>query len=253
MELTSAQTRLDAARAQLTKVTSMHDLGYTSKNELEAATNAVTAAELEVARVKAEIQSTTEAADRAIIKARFPGVVTKLFHNEGDLVNATVVDPVLRVIDPSRLEVSMTVPVQDLTQVEAGQAATIVSGNGAEPGTVIMRPTVDDPRAATGDVRIAFASPTTLTVDSPVQAEILVAERPEVIAVPKAALIAGTGGETFVLVAGADGLAHRRPVHIGMRSRDRVEIITGVTAGDRVIVKDPADIAEGTPVSVASS
>jgi RND family efflux transporter MFP subunit len=250
MELASAQTRVDAARAQLKKVTAMHDLGYTSKNELEAATNAVTAAELDVTRVKAEIQSSTEAAERAIVKARFPGVVAKIFHNEGDLVNATVVDPVLRVIDPSRLEVAMAVPVQDLPQVEAGQAATIVSANGAEPGTVLMRPTVDDPRAATADVRIAFRSPTTLAVDSPVQAEILVAERPDVIAIPKTALIAGDDGQTFVLIAGVDGRAHRRGVHVGMRSRDRVEIIAGVTAGDRVIVNDPADIAEATPVSV---
>jgi RND family efflux transporter MFP subunit len=246
MELGTAQARLDTARAQQTKVSAMFDRGYASRNELDEANAAIAAAELEVNRARAQIQAATEAAERAIVKTKFPGVVTKLFHSEGDLVNSTIVDPVLRVVDPSRLEVAMHVPTPDLAHVVIGQTATIVSANGAEPGTVLSRPAPDDLRAATQEVRIGFATPTTLAADSPVQVEILVAERPGVVTLPEAAVLDGGDGQWYVMVAGADGRAERRDVRLGLRSGGRVEIAAGVTPGDRGSVKDANTIAQGT-------
>jgi RND family efflux transporter MFP subunit len=249
LELTSATTKLDAARAQFTRVSSMFERGYTSRSEFEAAQQAVTSAELDVARAQALVQASKEAADQAIVKARFAGVVSKVFHNQGDLVNGSVMDPVMRLVDPSRLEVVMSVPVQELAQIQAGQPATILAANGAEPGVVAVKPTPDDPRAETQEIRLAFAGPTTLTLDAPVQVEIVMAERPDVIAVPSAAVLDAGEGRSFVMIAGADGRAHRREVRLGLRAHDRVEIASGLSAGDRVIVKDVADIAEGTVVS----
>lgn len=246
MDVTSAEARVQSARAQLTKISAMFERGYTSRNELETATSAVTAAELEVARAKAQLQATNEAAERAVVRARFSGIVTKVFHNEGDLVNGSVMDPVIRVVDPTRLEVVMMAPVQELVQIQPGQPATVVSVNGAEPATVLLRPTPADPQAATQDIRLAFTTPTTLPIDSPVEVDILIAERPGVVALPQDAVLEGEEGRSFVMIAGVDGRAHRRDVRLGLRARDRVEIAAGVTPGDRVIVKNAADVAEGT-------
>ncbi len=210
---------------------------------------AVTAAELEAGRARRQLDALKETADRATVKARFPGVVAKVFHSEGDLVNASPLDPVLRVIDPTRLEVSMAVPVEDAAQVQPGMAATIVSANGAEPGSVLFRVPQDDPHAPTQNIRLAFAAPTTLPVEAPVQAEIVIAERTGVVALPAGAVLQGDDGASFVMIVGVDGLAHRRDVRAGLRTRARVEIVAGITPGDRVIVKNVPDVAEGTPVS----
>ena len=87
-------------------------------------------------------------------------------------------DPILRVVDPTSLQVAVTVTVQDLDKIQVGQPATIVSVNGQEPGTVAVRPLPQDPRAATQEIRVSFSNPTsTLPVDSPVQVEIILAER----------------------------------------------------------------------------
>jgi RND family efflux transporter MFP subunit len=249
-EITTATARVDAAKAQLSKVSAMYDRGYSARIELDSARNAVASAELDLTRAKAQLAAAEGAAERATVRARFPGVVAKRFHNEGDLVNGAVTDPVLRVVDPTQVQVSMTVPVQDLARIQAGQLATIVSANGAEPARVTSRPSPDDPRATTQEIRLAFANPATLPIDAPVQVEILLAERPNVTAIPASAVLRADDGRPFVMVAGVDGRAHRRDVHLGLAARDRVEIIAGVTPGDRVIVKNVSQVPEGALLNI---
>ena len=246
IQLSVAEAELEQAKRQFAKISAMNDRGYTARNDFDAAKAGVASAELAVARAKDQVQASDTASERAIVKARFSGVVARRFHNEGDLVNASTNDPVLRVVDPSRAQVSLMVALQDLPQIQPGQSATIVSPQGPEPGTVLLPPRPSDPRAPTQEIRLAFAAPTTLPLDSPVSVEILLAERAGVIALPAAALLKDESGRAFVIVAGVDGRAHRRDVRAGLTTRDRVEITAGVTSGDRVIVKSPAAIAEGT-------
>ncbi len=249
IELASANQRLTAAKAEVAKVTPLFERGYASRAEFEAARNVVTAAELEVARLKRMLDTAAADADRAVIRARFNGVVAKVFHNEGDMVNGSALDPVMRIIDPRQVEVVMSVHVQDLGQVQIGQAGTILSANGgAEPGTVALRPVPTDPQAVTQDIRLAFASPTALPLDSPVSVEILLAERPNVVAIPTAAVIRDGGDKSYVMIVAEDGRAQRREVRVGLTARDRVEILTGVSPGERVIIKDAANVADGTVV-----
>jgi RND family efflux transporter MFP subunit len=246
----TATARVDAAKAQLTKISSLYDRGYIARNDFDSAKNAVESAELDLGHAKTQLTGAVAAAERATIKARFAGIVAKRFHSEGDLVNGAATDPVLRVVDPTQVQVAMIVPVQDLTRIQVGQQGTILSTNGAEPATVVSRPSPADPRTTTQEIRLAFTNPATLAVDAPVQVEILLAERLNVAALPASAVLRAEDGRSFVMVAGVDGRAHRRDVHLGLAARDRVEIIAGVTPGDRVIVKDVAQVPEGALVNI---
>jgi RND family efflux transporter MFP subunit len=248
-DVAAGSVRVEAAKAQLAKVSALYDRGYTARNEFDSAKNAVASAELDLSRAKTQLTAANAAAERATIRARFAGVVAKRFHSEGDLVNGTPADPVLRVVDPTQVQVAMTVSVQDLARIQAGQRATIASANGAEPAAVASRPSPDDPRATTQEIRLAFTNPPTLAVDTPVQVEILLAERPNVAALPAAAVLRTEDGQAFVMVAGVDGRAHHRDVHLGLAVRDRVEIIAGVTPGDRVITRNVSQVPEGTLLS----
>jgi multidrug efflux system membrane fusion protein len=55
---------------------------------------------------------------------------------------------------------------------------------------------------------------------------------------------------TFVMIAGADGLAHRRDVRLGLVTKALTEIVSGVTAGDRVIVAGLKDVTDGAPIVI---
>lgn len=247
-DLAAANARLGTAQQQLARVSSMFDRGYASRAELDTAKNAVALAELDITRIKQQLQTAKDAADRAVIKARFAGIVAKRYHNEGDLVTASMTDPVLRVVDPQRVQVAMSIPVQDLAQIQAGQTATVLSASGVAPVAVFARPTPTDPQATLQEIRLAFAGPTTLALDSPVQVEILLAERAGVIALPGTAILKTADGSPFVMVAGDDGRAHRRDVRLGLITRERSEITTGLSPGERVIVKAPSGALDGMPV-----
>ena len=246
-DVASATARLTAAQTALARVQSVFDRGAASKAELDTAKGAVASVEVDVARAKQQLQVAKDTLEKATIKARFAGVVAKRYHNEGDLVSASPTDPVLRVVDPQRVQVSASIAIKDIAQVQPGQAVTVLSPSGVEPATVATRPAPEDPTATMQDMRFAFVGPTTLTLDTPVQIEILLAERTGIIAVPNAAILRSADGAPYVMVA-SDGRAHRKDVHVGLVGKDRTEIMSGLNAGERVIVKDAAGIVEGTLV-----
>lgn len=252
-DVTAADGRLDTAKAALAKITPMFERGFASKNDFEAAKSAVTRAEVDLSRAKQQLGIASSSADRGIVKARFAGVVAKRFHAEGDLVNASVSDPILRVIDPTRVQVSMALSLPQLVQVQPGQQAVVVSAVNptGEPAVVFTKAAVNDPLATTAEVRLSFVTPSTLPLDTPVQVEILLDQRTGVVSVPLTAVQTGEGTARYVMIAGADGRAHRRDVQLGLSTRDRVEIVAGVAAGDHVIVKGLDAITDGGEITVS--
>ena len=52
------------------------------------------------------------------------------------------------------------------------------------------------------------------------------------------------------MVAGADGHAHRHDVGLGLVTKDVAEIVSGLAAGDRVIVTGLADVSDGTAIVI---
>jgi RND family efflux transporter MFP subunit len=260
-DVAAAIARIDAAKAEVAKMSAMFDRGYTARNTLDQAKGTLAAAELDLGHAQQMLDIANATAERAAIHARFPGVVAKRFHNPGDLISALPTDPVLRVIDPTAIQVAITVSLQDLDRIQLGQTATVMSLTGTEPATVTSRPTPEDPRATTQEVRLTFTNPATsssspgsptspapLAIDAPVQIEILLAEHQNVPVVPAAGIITGDG-QPHVMTIDADGRAHRRDIRMGLTSRDRVEIIAGLSPGDRIVAADPAQVKEGTLVS----
>jgi multidrug resistance efflux pump len=109
-------------------------------------------------------------------------------HNPGDLVEAAASDPVLRVVDPTRMQVTASVPVADLTRIDIGQPARVLVP-GAEPDSsegarVISRPAAVDTATGTATVRLSLDAATRLTAGTPVQVEIETEEHKGVVIVP---------------------------------------------------------------------
>jgi multidrug efflux system membrane fusion protein len=80
-----------------------------------------------------------------------------------------------------------------------------------------------------------------------VKIRLLLAERPDVLLVPKIAIGSGQMGK-FVYVAGADGHVEQRFVTMGAEIGDAVVIEKGVAEGDAVITDNLQKIGPGAPV-----
>jgi multidrug efflux pump subunit AcrA (membrane-fusion protein) len=70
---------------------------------------------------------------------------------------------------------------------------------------------------------------------SSVQVAMVARSVPDALAIPAAALLTAQDGTTSVMVVGSDGRAHQKPVKIGIRDGDRVQIVEGLSAADRVV------------------
>jgi SSS family solute:Na+ symporter len=251
VEIAQAMNRVETARARVAQLSGMVERGLTPRMELDSAKTELASAETEVALQRATLAATKQAEDRSTIRARFDGVVMQRWHFQGDTVLGTGTDPVIRVIDPTRVQVTVDVPMSELGLIVVGQRATI-----APMGSMPMEATVSrvlsaaSPDALTAQVMLAFPQD---SVNPPagtaVQAEILIAELPDALVVPSGAIIRGDGAP-HVLVAGADNRAVRRDVGVGMITPDLTQITQGLAAGDVVITSALTEIKEGALVSL---
>lgn len=249
-EVARAEAGLENAKAAQTRARDLFDKGVAARKETEDATRALADAEAALAEARAALNAAQTVERRATVRATFDGVIAKRFHNPGDLVEAAASDPVLRVVDPDRLEVVAAVPLSDAPRVQMGARARMVNaltGASATELTVKSRPTAVEPGTATVPVRLAFARAINIPVGMPVQIDITAEEHRDVVIVPIPAVV-HEGDEAAVFVV-RDGKAHRHEVQIGLTDNLNVEIISGIAAGDRVIVSGHTGLPDDAPVT----
>jgi RND family efflux transporter MFP subunit len=248
-EVTGAEERLRLARENLTRLQDLFTRGVAARKEVEDASKEVSDAQAALTQAQAGRGSAQQLAARTTVTATFNGVIAKRMHNPGDLVEAAASDPVLRVIDPTRLQVDASVPIADLSRIKVGASARVMVADDQPPipMKVASRPAAVEPGTASAPIRLSFVSVANLAVGTPVQTEIDAEEHAGVVLVPAEALV-HEGDETAVFVAVANK-AQRRVVEVGIADKDHAEIKSGVKAGEQVITHGQAGLPDGAAIS----
>lgn len=252
-DVTAARARVESTRAAVTRIAGLVDRGVAAKRELEEAERDQADAEGALARAESDASAAAALATRAVVTARFPGVVAKRWHNPGDMVEAAASDPILKVIDPARLQVVANVPASELPRITVGKSGHVVGpgGTAEQDVTVLTRPAQLDPTGSVAEVRLAFKGPTRLTAGTPLQIMIVAETHAKAILVAAAA-VQHEGDQAFVMIVKDDNKAHRQVVKLGLTDGEMVEILSGVAAGDRVIVKGQNGLPAGAGVTIES-
>lgn len=252
LEVMQATSRLERADADLARQTELFERGITSRNAFDTSRLEQSAAESALTSIRMRQEAIQRSDVRSVVRATFPGVVAAVWHAVGDAVRPDTTDPILRVVDPTRVQVSVQLPVPQLARIVPGQTATVraIAADVSEPATVVSKAQTIDPTAPTGEVRLGFDGDATLALDTPTSVEILLDRRSETLIVPSAAVGRDDMG-TFVMVAGEDGLAHRRAVRIGLTTPNLTEIVDGVEENTRVILPGQEEIFDGTPIAIS--
>jgi RND family efflux transporter MFP subunit len=209
--------------------------------------------EAAVGQSEASRAAAVTAAARATVRATFNGVIAKRFHNPGDVVEPAASDPVLRVIDPRRLEVVASVPLSESSRVVLGAGGWMKATVTGAPDLalkVISRPAQVEQGTAAIPVRLAFVAPPNLTAGTPAQVDIDAERHTNVVLVPSPAIVR-EGEETAVFIVMGD-TAHRRPVQVGLDDGTDAEIVSGVKTGEMVIVQGQAGLPDGAKISMES-
>jgi membrane fusion protein, multidrug efflux system len=248
-EVTATAARLDTAKANEMRLKDLFERGVASRKEVDDATREVADAQAALEQAQAARSASTVMAARQTVTATFDGVIAKRSHNPGDQVEASASDPVLRVIDPARLQVDASVPISDLSRVVIGASGRLILPTDAPPLPlkVVSRPAAVEPGTAAAPVRLSFGTPHSLAAGTPVQVEIDAEAHTGVVLVPAEAIVR-EGEETAVFVA-RDDKAERRPVVVGIVDSKQAEIREGVKAGELVIVHGQAGLPDGATIT----
>ena len=93
----------------------------------------------------------------------------------------------------------------------------------------------------------------TLRANGAAQVTVFANSKTDALVVPASAvtLEASNGDEGTVMVVGADSVAHETKVTVGVRTRDKMEITSGLNGGEQVITEGNFSLADGTKVEVA--
>jgi len=144
-----------------------------------------------------------------------------------------------KIIDLSRVWIDANVFEKDLQQVRPGQEVklTVPAFPGSTfSGRVILINSVVDPDTRTVKVRTEVAnSDGRLKPDMFANVQIVTALNRTAISIPQSAVL-NDEGKSVVFVAEGDGYK-KRQVQPGIQNNDRVEIIDGLNAGDKVVTK----------------
>jgi HlyD family secretion protein len=261
-QVTEADSRARLAQANSERYQALYQQNFVARemadsrrHEASAATAALaaaranaTAAQREISRAEAERQGIDQLRQSLKLVSPIDGVVTAREAEPG----ATVVagQAVLRLVDPARLWVRARVDQARAQGVQAGQAADIVlrSAPGASlSGKVVRIDLQSDAVTEERIINVAFDSaPAQLYLGELAEITIRLPGVRDVLAVPRAALVQ-FGGQTGVWQIKA-GRARFQPVQPGMQTAEQVQIVSGLQAGDRLVVYSAKQLDDGVRV-----
>ncbi len=187
----------------------------------------------------------------SLIKSPIDGVVTDRPLYEGDL--ATANQPILTVMNLSRLIGKAHVPQAEAAQLKVGNPAELTIAGLDEPvkGRVSLVSPALDPGSTTVEVWVEARKPDpALRPGMTVAVSVTAKTATNALVVPAAAVFRNEEAGDYVLVAGSDGKAHQKKVQVGIRNKDSAQILSGINAGDPVITTGGYGVPDGTQLKI---
>jgi RND family efflux transporter MFP subunit len=255
--LLQAEVNETRANRELERTAKLKEYGLATQQTLDDARTARDAAVATSAVARAAVRSMETRLAKAIIRAPMDGVVAFRGVSAGDRVENMGGDtPMFRVVDNRLLDLTVTVPSTKSAALRVGQGLEFTTA--ALPGRTFsgavrfINPTVSE---ADRSVKVVAEVPNgdgALRGGVFVKGKIRTGERTGVLQIPRAALLSWdverNTGEIFVVNG---DVAERRAVQTGEVTGENVEIVQGVTAGEKVVTRGGFNVRPGDRVQIA--
>ena len=261
-DVLNAKASLDWAEADFNRIKALVDQKVVSQAEYEQKLTHVQAARqqyqaalnsaqqsfrsLQAARARVDLARKSSA--DTVVRAPFSGIVAERFVSTGDYVTRGMKVATVVRIDPVRVE--LTVPEQYLSLVTAGQAVRLSVD--AYPGEVFTAKVRFVSPALKTNQRALTVEAVAQNTDNRLKPGLFVtallqqpAPAPAML-VPASAVETAAGTSRVYVLAG--NKVEERIVTIGEKVGDRVEVATGIKAGEQVAVNPRGKLADGVRV-----
>ncbi len=253
--------RLDDAKlsARLAEAQARRNLAETNFKRAEDLLASSTISRAEHDQVKAEYDVAVAGfnllnreLDDTVLKAPFDGVMGARLVSPGQLVS--IGQPLTSIVRLDELEVSFRIPERHVGQIRSGQP--VLMDTVARPGEPIrgevffVDPVIDSrTRSVLAKARVENTD-LLLRPGMFGSLSVVLAEREEALVIPESA-VRYAGDQASVVVMNGESRAEFRNVTVGQRQPGRVEITSGLSAGEVVVVEGYQKMGPGTGIAIS--
>jgi len=263
LDLKSQQAQLAGLQAQYSqalelaaKNKALYEQGALSRQEYDASNTAVKQLASQIASLQYSIQSYAESSGAGGVRAPMDGVLTGVFVKEGESVA-----PGAALFEISNLDdiyVKADFIAEDADQIREGDKARVYNKDaGFEDGNASVKKVhlkATDKMSDLGvsqkrvTVEISFGGAVSVRLGSDVDVEITVEKKDNVLRVPDLAVFEKGKKNCVYVIDG--GKAVLREIETGLEGEDYMEVVSGLSEGEIVILSPGDDIEDGVRVKV---
>ena len=266
------EVQLKNARNQLRRAEQLQNAGVQTQEQLDNARTAsdslqakIALAQSQVISSEARIQQAQQSVDNCTIRSPYAGIVVSKDAQVGEMVSPNSAGGgftrtgIATIVDMNSNEIEVDVNESYISRVQPGQPVTAILDAYPDweiPSRVRTIIPSADRQKATVKVRVSFIKlDPRILPDMGIKVTFLGAEEKKqagadaaVILIPQSAVHDEDGKKIVFLVK--DDKTERRAVTLGGTRGTSTEIIAGVTVGDTVVVKAPANLRDSQSVEV---
>lgn len=162
------------------------------------------------------------------------GLVSRVDVKDKDTVQPN--QALFSVVDLSRFEIEVEIPENYASEIALGTEAAVMYEGAEYPGRVkSLSPEVQDSQVK-GIVEFTKTPPDKLKENQRVSTRLILDSKTNVLKVPRGPFLESMAGRKVYVVK--DGLARLRPITVGELSVTEVEITSGLSEGDTIVLSD---------------
>ena len=250
--VSTAQLAADLADRQVARMDTLLAAGAVSERDHEGVVEQDAQARAGLANAKAGFVQAEKALANTEIRSPFAGVVGERDVSAGDVVGPGM--PMFSVVDPSRLQFEATVPAAQIASVHVSDPVSFTLTGYASrtfTGSIARIDPVADPVTRQVQVFTEIKNPDNSIVGGLFATGRIVTQSSRGLVVPLTAIDTRYLKPSVLRVR--EGKVERIEVELGLRDEvaERVQITTGVTAGDTLLLGQAQGLTPGTPVRVS--
>ena len=196
----------------------------------------VKSATAQMEAAKGHYDGATAQASYAEIRSPINGVVTDRPLYAGEIASPGT--PLMTVMDTSTMVVRMSMSLSQAKDIRVGNEAEVTTPDAEDSvtGKVITVSPAVDPNTTTVQVWVRVDNKDgVLRAGGSAHVAIVAATIDGAILIPAIALLPSDEGGTKVLTVDEKEIAHEKPVKVGAREGDQVQVISGLEAGEKVV------------------
>jgi RND family efflux transporter MFP subunit len=248
-EIAALEANLAWLERQTARLDELANANNTAHSELDETRARYLVLEQELEQARVGLQRTSYDLQRAAVRAPFDGVVVSREMAGGEY--ASVGRPLLRLVNTSAAEVSVTAPLRLARYNHSGDTVQISNNEFTATATVRSVVEVGDLRSHMMELRLT-PQPTGWLIGEAVTVQLPASDRQDQTTVSRDAVVL-RDRNNFVYVVNEESVALRVPVELGTGEGGRIAVLGALEPGDRVIVRGAERLSDGQKVNLLNS